>query len=69
MEIAFSVPAAPRVIEDISKRNRSGDLVVGAGMVLDPETARIAILSGAQFVVSPALNVEAARLCRYSDRK
>jgi 2-dehydro-3-deoxyphosphogluconate aldolase/(4S)-4-hydroxy-2-oxoglutarate aldolase len=35
----------------------------GAGTVLDPETARIAILSGAQFVVSPALNGETARLC------
>jgi len=36
---------------------------LGAGTVLDPETARIAILAGAQFVVSPSLNPETARLC------
>jgi 2-dehydro-3-deoxyphosphogluconate aldolase / (4S)-4-hydroxy-2-oxoglutarate aldolase len=43
------------------------DVAVGAGTVLDPETARIAILQGASFVVTPTLNVETIRLCnRYS---
>src|SRR5690606_39404193 len=39
------------------------DLIVGAGTVLDPETARIAILAGAQYVVSPYLEENTARLC------
>jgi 2-dehydro-3-deoxyphosphogluconate aldolase/(4S)-4-hydroxy-2-oxoglutarate aldolase len=63
VEITFTVPAAPGVIEELLTRNLAHDLLVGAGTVLDSETARIAILSGARFVVSPALNVETARLC------
>jgi 2-dehydro-3-deoxyphosphogluconate aldolase/(4S)-4-hydroxy-2-oxoglutarate aldolase len=62
LEITFTVPAAPTLI-DQQRSHRAGDIVIGAGTVLDPETARIAILSGAQFIVSPALNVETARLC------
>jgi 2-dehydro-3-deoxyphosphogluconate aldolase / (4S)-4-hydroxy-2-oxoglutarate aldolase len=62
LEVTFTVPGAAKVIEDLS-REYDGRMVVGAGTVLDPETARIAILSGAQFVVSPALNVDTARLC------
>src|SRR5262245_43242055 len=63
VEITFTVPRAADAIEDISRRNFRSGVLIGVGMVLDPETARIAILSGAQFVVSPALNVETARLC------
>jgi len=63
VEITFTVPGAARVIEDLSRRTLANQVLVGAGTVLDPETARIAILSGAQFVVSPALNRETARLC------
>jgi len=63
VEITFTVPGAARVIEHVSSRNSGNVVMTGAGTVLDPQTARIAILSGAQFVVSPALNVETARLC------
>jgi 2-dehydro-3-deoxyphosphogluconate aldolase/(4S)-4-hydroxy-2-oxoglutarate aldolase len=62
LEITFTVPGASGVIEHLAK-NSSGQILLGAGTVLDPETARIAILSGAQFVVSPALNPDSARLC------
>jgi len=62
LEITFTVPGAHRVIEHLAK-NSSHQILLGAGTVLDPETARIAILAGAQFVVSPALNLETARLC------
>jgi 2-dehydro-3-deoxyphosphogluconate aldolase / (4S)-4-hydroxy-2-oxoglutarate aldolase len=62
LEITFTVPGAGAVIEHLTKQ-LSGQILVGAGTVLDPETARIAILAGAQFVVSPALNRETARLC------
>jgi 2-dehydro-3-deoxyphosphogluconate aldolase / (4S)-4-hydroxy-2-oxoglutarate aldolase len=56
------VPGASGVIEHLAK-NCSPGILLGAGTVLDPETARIATLAGAQFVVSPALNHETARLC------
>jgi 2-dehydro-3-deoxyphosphogluconate aldolase/(4S)-4-hydroxy-2-oxoglutarate aldolase len=62
LEITFTVPGASGVIEHLAK-NSSHRTLLGAGTVLDPETARIAILAGAQFVVSPALNPETARLC------
>src|SRR5271165_7014438 len=62
LEITFTVPGASGVIEHLAKKF-SGKILLGAGTVLDPETARIAILAGAQFIVSPALNSETARLC------
>jgi 2-dehydro-3-deoxyphosphogluconate aldolase/(4S)-4-hydroxy-2-oxoglutarate aldolase len=62
MEITYTVPGASGAIEHVAKKF-SGEILVGAGTVLDPETARIAILSGAQFIVGPSLNPETARLC------
>ena len=62
VEITFTVPDVARVIEELSKRS-TGHLI-GAGTVLDAETASTAIQSGAQFVVSPALNQATAELCR-----
>lgn len=62
LEITFTVPGAAGVIEHLSK-DHSKKILLGAGTVLDPETARIAILAGASFIVSPALNIETARLC------
>jgi len=63
IEITFTVPGAPRVIEDLSRQFKADEIIVGAGTVLDPETARIAILAGAQYVVSPSLNLATAKLC------
>jgi 2-dehydro-3-deoxyphosphogluconate aldolase/(4S)-4-hydroxy-2-oxoglutarate aldolase len=63
LEITFTVPGAANAIHQLCDRKDSGRFVVGAGTVLDPETARIAILSGAKFIVSPALNTETAKLC------
>ncbi len=63
IEITFTVPGAAAVIADLMKSDASRAILVGAGTVLDPETARVAILAGAQFIVSPALNAETARLC------
>jgi len=63
LEITMTVPGALRLIEEIARRFGL-EAVVGAGTVLDPETARACILSGAQFVVSPALNLETIALCR-----
>lgn len=66
LEITMTVPRAVRVIEQVA--DAYGDkVVVGAGTVLDAETARACILAGAQFVVSPALNVGTVEMCsRYS---
>ena len=63
IEITFTVPGATAIIEQLAKRYPAQQLVLGAGTVLDPETARISILAGAQFVVSPSLNADTARLC------
>ena len=63
IEITFTVPGAAAVIADLAKSDASRAILIGAGTVLDPETARAAILAGAQFIVSPALNAETARLC------
>lgn len=63
IEITFTVPGAAKVIEDLAKVYHSGEIIIGAGTVLDPETARIAILAGAQYVVSPSLNLDTVRLC------
>ena len=63
VEITFTVPGAATIIEELAKRYPAQQMALGAGTVLDPETARIAILAGAQFVVSPSLNTATARLC------
>lgn len=62
IELTFTVPYAHRVIEDIS-RKYGDSIILGAGTVLDSETARIALLSGAEFIVSPHFNPEVTRLC------
>ncbi|MCX7842745.1 MAG: bifunctional 2-keto-4-hydroxyglutarate aldolase/2-keto-3-deoxy-6-phosphogluconate aldolase [Clostridia bacterium] len=63
IEITFTVPDANEVIKELALRYKQGEIVIGAGTVLDPETARAAILSGANYVVSPCLNTETVRLC------
>jgi 2-dehydro-3-deoxyphosphogluconate aldolase/(4S)-4-hydroxy-2-oxoglutarate aldolase len=66
-EITFTVPGAVDVIRRV--RQELGDSVVlGAGTVLDPETARAALLAGAEYIVSPAVNPEVIRLCRRYDK-
>lgn len=63
IEVTFTVPNAHRVLEQVT--DRLGDkIVLGAGTVLDVETARTALLAGAEFVVSPTLNLDVIRLCR-----
>ncbi len=66
LEVTMTVPKATTVLEKL--REVLGDQVVlGAGTVLDSETARVAILSGAEFIVSPNLNFEVIAMTkRYS---
>ena len=66
LEITMTVPGAVRVIEQLVKRF-GDDAIVGAGTVLDPESARACVHAGAQFIVSPALNLETIACCRELD--
>src|SRR6266566_3957757 len=66
LEITLTVPDAVGVIGELSKRY-GNDVLVGAGTVLDAEAARACIDAGAQFVVSPALNLQTIEQCRKED--
>ncbi|MBP2631053.1 MAG: bifunctional 2-keto-4-hydroxyglutarate aldolase/2-keto-3-deoxy-6-phosphogluconate aldolase [Firmicutes bacterium] len=64
IEVAFTTPRAHETIKTlVDKYKGNENVVIGAGTVLDPETARIAILNGAEFVVSPSINLETIKLC------
>ena len=64
IEITMTVPGAVDIIKELSEKYKTDEkIVIGAGTVLDPETARMVILAGAQFVVSPSLNPDTVRLC------
>src|SRR5262245_16053503 len=57
LEVTFTVPQADAVLRQVADR-LGGRVLLGAGTVLDTETARIAMLAGAEFIVSPAVNFE-----------
>ncbi|MFD1177648.1 bifunctional 4-hydroxy-2-oxoglutarate aldolase/2-dehydro-3-deoxy-phosphogluconate aldolase [Paenibacillus puldeungensis] len=64
IEVAFTVPNADQVIRELTSLYQNHpSVVIGAGTVLDAATARIAILAGAEFVVSPVFDEQTARLC------
>lgn len=63
IEVTFTVPRADDIIKVLSDKYQGSEVVIGAGTVLDDVTARIAILAGAEFVVSPSLNIETIKLC------
>src|ERR1051326_186809 len=62
-EITMTVPNALDVLRDV--RRALGDrILLGAGTVLDQETARAVLLAGAEFIVAPTVNLEVIRLCQ-----
>jgi 2-dehydro-3-deoxyphosphogluconate aldolase / (4S)-4-hydroxy-2-oxoglutarate aldolase len=64
IEVTFTVQGADEVIKELASLYKDNDdVVIGAGTVLDAVTARISILAGAEFVVSPAFDAETAKLC------
>jgi len=63
LEITMTVPGAIDMIKELSEMYRGKDVIIGAGTVLDPETARACILAGAEFVVSPYFSEETVKLC------
>ncbi|TKH45091.1 MULTISPECIES: bifunctional 2-keto-4-hydroxyglutarate aldolase/2-keto-3-deoxy-6-phosphogluconate aldolase [unclassified Paenibacillus] len=62
LEITMSVPNALHVIQTLAEKYREEDVLVGAGTILDAETARAAILAGAELLVSPQLNPEMIKM-------
>ncbi|MCH8045921.1 MAG: bifunctional 4-hydroxy-2-oxoglutarate aldolase/2-dehydro-3-deoxy-phosphogluconate aldolase [Planctomycetes bacterium] len=67
IEVTFTVPKAHRVLEQVA--DRLGDkIVLGAGTVLDAQTARTAMLAGAEFIVSPTTNTDVIRIARRYDK-
>ena len=62
LEISYTLPNAGEVIAAL-RHHFKDELIVGAGPVLESETARMAILNGAQFVIAPNLSKEVATLC------
>jgi 2-dehydro-3-deoxyphosphogluconate aldolase / (4S)-4-hydroxy-2-oxoglutarate aldolase len=65
LEITMTVPGAIQVMRQLAEKRP--DILIGAGTVLDAETARMCILEGAKFVVSPALNLGTIEMChRYT---
>jgi 2-dehydro-3-deoxyphosphogluconate aldolase / (4S)-4-hydroxy-2-oxoglutarate aldolase len=63
IEVTFTVPRVTQVLEKVAEKLGT-KILLGAGTVLDAETARVAILSGAEFIVSPSVNLEVIELCR-----
>ena len=63
LEVTMTVPGAIEVIQALAGEY-AAETLIGAGTVLDPETARACIQAGAQFIVSPALNEETIEFCR-----
>ncbi|MDT2662926.1 bifunctional 2-keto-4-hydroxyglutarate aldolase/2-keto-3-deoxy-6-phosphogluconate aldolase [Enterococcus hulanensis] len=63
IEVTFTVPNAQAAIQELVETYQEQDVVIGAGTVLDAVTARLAIMAGAEFVVSPSFDSETAELC------
>lgn len=64
IELTFTTPHADQVIEKLCNSFKHyPDVIIGAGTVLDSESARLAIIAGARFIVSPSFNINVAKLC------
>lgn len=63
LEITFTLPKANEVIEELIVERKDVRIVIGAGTVLDATTARLAILAGAEFIVSPTFDQATAEVC------
>jgi len=63
IELTFTVPHADKVIEGLAKKYTPEQIILGAGTVMDAPTARIAMLAGAQYIVSPYLDLDTVKMC------
>ncbi|MEJ7861712.1 MAG: bifunctional 4-hydroxy-2-oxoglutarate aldolase/2-dehydro-3-deoxy-phosphogluconate aldolase [Pyrinomonadaceae bacterium] len=67
LEVTMTIPGAVELIARLSDEYKNSAVVIGAGTVLDAETARNCIEAGAKFVVSPFLNVEIISFCNRNE--
>ena len=67
IEVTFTVPNALQILAAV-KKELGSRVLLGAGTVLDPETARAALLAGAEFIVAPVVNLDVIRLCKRYDK-
>jgi 2-dehydro-3-deoxyphosphogluconate aldolase / (4S)-4-hydroxy-2-oxoglutarate aldolase len=63
VEITMTVPGALEIIRDAVAQLKGTEVYIGAGTVLDAQTARVAIIAGAQFIVSPGFDAETVKVC------
>lgn len=63
IELTFTVPHADKVIEFLANKYSPEEMILGAGTVIDSQTARMAMLCGAQYIVSPYFDIETVKLC------
>jgi 2-dehydro-3-deoxyphosphogluconate aldolase/(4S)-4-hydroxy-2-oxoglutarate aldolase len=66
LEVTMTVPGAIRLIEQIAP-TLPPEFILGAGTILDPETARMALLAGARYIVSPVYRPEVVKVCHRYD--
>src|SRR6516164_6369222 len=67
VEITMSVPDALHVLGQV-RRSLGDRVLLGAGTILDSETARAALLAGAEYIVAPTINLDVIRLCQRYDK-
>jgi 2-dehydro-3-deoxyphosphogluconate aldolase/(4S)-4-hydroxy-2-oxoglutarate aldolase len=67
IEVTFTVPNALEILTAV-KKDLGSRALLGMGTVLEPESARAALLAGAEFIVSPSLNLDVIRLCHRYDK-
>ena len=63
MELTMTVPNPVDFLKEVVEQYKDTDIIVGAGTVLDSETARACILAGTKFIVSPSFDVDTLKLC------
>ena len=64
IEVTYTNKFANDIIKELSEEfEGQDDVIIGAGTVLDPETARAAMLAGAKYIVSPGFSTETAKIC------
>lgn len=63
IELTFTVPHADKVIEFLANKYSPEEMILGAGTVMDSQTARMAMFCGAQYIVSPYFDIETVKLC------
>ncbi|MCA9093623.1 MAG: bifunctional 4-hydroxy-2-oxoglutarate aldolase/2-dehydro-3-deoxy-phosphogluconate aldolase [Planctomycetaceae bacterium] len=67
IEVTFTVPNVLEILHAVRK-DLGDKILLGAGTVLDPETCRAALLAGAEFIVSPTVNLEVIKMCNRYDK-